>query len=409
MSTVPMTTQQSNPQFGSGMDIVQLLMLANNYGRGNASAGSASDAFSNASGVYTDRMQKTNDYTDSIARVLSTMYGDPNSSAWTVPSTTGGSKAYMDAARYGDPTPTLQGNLGIAGNVVLQHLLQADDLTTRQIPIADYSTAGVANEAAKKFRNLSPSVDRAAAIASSAGFADALKRGVANSTQAAGTADELTRKFSDVYSKLEQQANDSALAENQANYKDYLGGVSQQLNQNQVLGTLANQLLGTTANVFTNTQNAYAQSGAQSAARLLQALQLGDSASLNSRTSSLAPLLQALVQLNGQGLNTAQSRFGAAATANQTAQTNQGSQLANVMGNPLVAGAFNWLGDKAKGWWNGGSGGGDVYVGSAPANSDTENANRTGTWRPSMDNVPTGPADNGGTYDWWTGDYSGTA
>lgn len=354
MSTVPSDRVEAAvmpPNNSGSPDWLQMLLLANQYSNANSSAGSTRDAFSNASGIYTDRMQKTNDYTDTIASVLAKMYGDPMSSSWSTPSTTGGSKAYMDAARGGDPTPVLQNALGLSGNVVLQHLLQADDLTTRQVPIASFSTAGVANEAARKFRNLVPSVDRAAAIASSQGFADALKRGVANSTQAAGTADELTRKFSDVYSKLEQQANDSAMAENQANYKDYLAGVGQQVGQNQMLGTLANQLLGTTANVYTNTQAQYANSSAQAAARLLQALQLGDSAAVQSRQTGLAPLLQALVSLNGQGLNNAQTRYTTTANNATTAASNRGAQLTNLLANPMVQSGVNWIGNTAQKWW----------------------------------------------------------
>ena len=74
-------------------------------------------------------------------------------------------------------------------------------------------SAGISNRSDQIFSNLVGTVDRGNAIASSQGFAQALRRGMGDSTQAADQANNLTRSFSDVYSKLRETANAGAFDE----------------------------------------------------------------------------------------------------------------------------------------------------------------------------------------------------
>jgi hypothetical protein len=63
------------------------------------------------------------------------------------------------------------------------------------------------------FDQKSQGVDRALTIASSQGFADALRNGTSNSTQAEMSRDEIVRRFSDVYAGLESSARQDALGQ----------------------------------------------------------------------------------------------------------------------------------------------------------------------------------------------------
>lgn len=346
MSAVPNT---GNSGSFSGMDIVQLLALANQYARGNESANASQAPLNSASSFYTDRTQKTGGYIDKLASALESWYGNSGNSQIALPSNTGGSKAYTDAATYGDPSAILKPLMEQDRGNMLQQLMQARDATTRSVDIGDYSVRGVADAADRKFAALAPSVDRAAAIASSQGFGSALKRGVADSTQAVGMADDLTRQFADVYAKLRQQSEDSALADNAAKYQSYLSGKGAQIGQNNNLANAANQLFGTSAQRSGVSEGNFTNAASGVAGRLLQALQAGDGAAINAQqvnNSSMAPLLNALVALNQQGLTTGDSRFRAASGAAQTASSNQSAQFANVMANPwvqnLVNTGFNW-------------------------------------------------------------------
>lgn len=63
------------------------------------------------------------------------------------------------------------------------------------------------------FSSLVPTVDRASAITASQGYARALQRGMGNSTQAENAADDMTRRFGDVYQKLMETSRQRAFDE----------------------------------------------------------------------------------------------------------------------------------------------------------------------------------------------------
>jgi hypothetical protein len=349
MSAVP----TNNSGSFNGMDAAQMAMLLYQYSQANKGNGNASDAASNASSHLTGATARTGNYQDAIAAALEKMYANGNGTVANVlPSTNGGGAAYTGAAKYGDPSQELLPMLGTDRANMLRQLMQANDLTTRQVDIGDYSVKNVQNMADRKFSSLAPSVDRAAAIAGSQGFSAALNHGVADSTQAGNMQDELTRKFGDVYSKLRQQSDDSALADNAVMYQSYLSGKGQQVNQNNMLGTLATQLFGQTAQTAGATMGNYTNSGNAVADRMLRALSGADSASVqNSQVNNAqyAPLLAALVNLNQQGLVTAQNRFTTAGQNAGVAATNQGNQLANVVNGFASA---PWFQNMLKSGWN---------------------------------------------------------
>lgn len=348
MSAVP----SNNSSSFNGMDAMQMALLLYQYSEANKQNGATGSAASNASSHLTDATSRTGNYQDAIAAALEKMYANGAGATNTLPSTSGGGGAYTSAAQYGDPSQALLPMLNTDRSNMLRQLMQANDLTTRQVDIGDYSVKNVKNMADQKFSALAPSIDRAAAIAGSQGFSAALNKGVADSTQAVGAQDELTRKFGDVYAKLRQQSDDSALADNAAMYQSYLSGKGQQINQNNLLGQLATQLFGQTAQAAGNTMGNYTNSGNAVADRMLRALSGADSASIQNQqvnNAQYAPLLSALVNLNSQGLNTAQQRFQTASGNAATSATNQGNQLANVVNGFASA---PWFQSLVKSGWN---------------------------------------------------------
>lgn len=76
-----------------------------------------------------------------------------------------------------------------------------------------YGEADVNNLASDIYNKKTGAVDRSVKLASSEGFADALTRGLSDSTQAADSRDAVARRFSDVYSGLEADSRGQAVTQ----------------------------------------------------------------------------------------------------------------------------------------------------------------------------------------------------
>jgi hypothetical protein len=108
-------------------------------------------------------------------------------------------------------------------------------------PLPNIDESSIANRADQRYSNLVGSVDRAQALTASQGYAKALRSGLTDSTAAQDQAQQLTRQYSDVYSKLRENAQSTAFQEALAQYKSMLDKrASQTQTMNSAVAGLAN-------------------------------------------------------------------------------------------------------------------------------------------------------------------------
>ena len=201
----------------------------------------------------------------------------------SLPSDQGIQGTYVDAARMFDKTGEFGGFVAEDRTAMKDQLARAIDAANRRVDIKEYNTDGVQSRSDQKYSRLSGGIDRANAIAASQGFAQALRGGLSDSTQAATTANNITREFADKYSALSEQADSSALAENQANYGSYLTGKTAEVDQNAKIAGNNTNLYSATASKATASEQNYQQAAAAAASNLLNALKMQDDAALNNK------------------------------------------------------------------------------------------------------------------------------
>lgn len=123
------------------------------------------------------------------------------------------------------------------------------------------------------FNNKSGSVDRALQLSASEGFANALSRGVSNSTIAGDTRDNIVRKFSDVYGQLRDGSDRTAMQEVQGLSNLQLSQRGQRVSEikdrNNVQAALEGLRMADSASA--NAMGQFAGSATGDAARRLQA------------------------------------------------------------------------------------------------------------------------------------------
>lgn len=129
---------------------------------------------------------------------------------------------------------TTTGNMGDI-NALVQALVS--QMQQAGNPMGELDEEAIRNREAQRFSALAPSVDRAAAMAGSQGFAQAVRSGMGDSTQAADRAGALTREFGDMYAKLQENARTTAFQEALERLKSMLADKSASTQQ---LGTAAN-------------------------------------------------------------------------------------------------------------------------------------------------------------------------
>lgn len=118
--------------------------------------------------------------------------------------------AQSASADYSDLYRALMAGVN-QSNPLIQALLQR--MTEAGDPIGELDEEAIRQREMQRFSALAPSVDRAHALAASQGFAQAMRSGMMDSTQAADQMGRLTRDFSDVYSKLQENARTTAFSE----------------------------------------------------------------------------------------------------------------------------------------------------------------------------------------------------
>lgn len=303
------------------------------HGRNESDA--TKTASQDAATFLQDRTRKTADYADQLGAGASQLLARALARG-ALPSTTGDtSSAYYQTAKGSGPDLDMLKGWATGDRLSLADQLQrAIDASGRRVDVKEYSTDGVADRSAQKYSRLVGGVDRAAAIAASQGFADSLRGGMGLSTAAAAKGNDLTRQFSDVYSKLAEQADSSALAENDNIYKNYLGGKQSEIDQNYRLAGANNSLYQALAGLSSNSSKNYADSATMQADHLLKALGLADDATLKTWGADDATLRAALAgagTFNNNALEAAGKQQAAASLAYKEASKTQSDDWARLI------------------------------------------------------------------------------
>jgi len=353
-------TTSSAPAF----DYVRALKAGYDLWRNNVSAGSARTIAADSSRNWTDQINHTQADQAGLSDFISSLAKSFNDSKSVGRPSNGVSFAPIQ--NVGDTvTPFKKIAEDDRANMLASYAL-AQDAAGRRVNINGYNTDNVRQVADRKYSSAVGGIDRAATLAASQGFAKALSGGMADSTAAATQANTLSRDFADLYAKLRQEADTSALAENQATYKSYLEGQNAQVDQNSRVAQALNQTYATAANKASNADSLYASASTASAARDLDAatktayrdldlLKLQDASSISSGDQD-SRLLSSLAGIYGNTQNTLidalHKRYSTDASNAVEATKGQGRAEANtidsIMSNPVISALVKKIGKPAE-------------------------------------------------------------
>jgi hypothetical protein len=326
----------------------------------NVNAGTAKTGAANSSQNWTDQMNKAGTSQQALSGLISSI-GNSLASGGNNGALPSSVTPYASVNRGNDTVTPFKNIAGADRANMLSALGLASDAAGRRVNVNSYNTDNVRNRADQKYSSMVGGVDRAATIAASQGFGQALNNGMMNSTAAATQSNNLTRDFSDLYAKLREESDSSALAENSAQYKSYLEGQGVQIDQNAKVASALNQTYATTSQKSANADGLYANAANASADRALAALKNQDGAWLqadandNSATASKNSLLANLYSIYGNTQNalvdSSYKRYAADAQSSSAAAAAQGvagdNLLNTLLANPTVSALVNRLGAPA--------------------------------------------------------------
>lgn len=386
----------------AALNPMQLAYLLREYDRTGDQLDTAQDTAGQAAKALKDATDRTNNYTDALAAGAGTLWNRVTSRGGP-PSSGGLSGTYIDAASQGPDVGMLQGWATMDRAAAQDALARATDAASRRVDFKEFSTDGVSDRADQMYSRLVGGIDRANTIASSQGFASALRGGIGNSSSAATMSENIARRFADEYSKLRETADQTALKENQSNYATYLSGQNAQVAQNMQLAQALSTLASTAANTAARSSSDYVSAGNSMADRLLRAVGDADSKWIQTQqldTGMLSNVLTALTSLNGRSLDAAKDQNAVASDAARTAAAARGTALGKLVDsnwgiaggefvNNLISGASGAALDSLVKALGGGTASSDT-VGLRGTKGDQE-----------------GDYDTGAVAGWWAGDGDG--
>jgi hypothetical protein len=326
----------------------------------NVNAGAAKATAADSAKNWTDQMNGAGTSQSSLSDLISSL-GNPNATRANNGALPSSLTSYASLNAGNDTVTPFQNIAGADRANMLSALGLASDAAGRRVNVNSYNTDNVRNRADQKYSSMVGGVDRAATIAASQGFGQALNNGMANSTAAATQSNNLTRDFSDLYAKLREESDSSALAENSAQYKSYLEGQGVQIDQNAKVASALNQTYATTSQKSANADGLYANAANASADRDLAALKNQDAAWLqadsnsNAAVSSQNSLLANLSSIYGNNqsnmVDSAYKRYAtdasSAMAAAQAQGTAQSGLLNTMLANPTIRDLLGSLGSGA--------------------------------------------------------------
>jgi len=352
-TTTATTTPTANQEFNWTGALKSLYDLWNSQG----SKGDLASTAANSSQQWNEQLNKAETNQGDLKALITSLQGKsltptiyqtqtytPDKYAATnygpMPSELNG--GYVANAGPSAATGTLAGYAAGDRANMLAALAPAAQAAAQRVQVADYNTDNVQNRATQKYSSMVGGLDRAAAIAASQGFAQALKGGVANSTAAATKANNMTREFSDLYSKLSEEADASAMAENKDVYASYLSGKNTQIDQNAKVAQSLAQVLSQTASKASSSEGNYASSATNDANRMIDAIKAQDNAWLQRDSNDKTYALGMTNASNGYATNMQQLANNFA--SNLTNQSYQYASNQNNSANSLLANLFNVYG-----------------------------------------------------------------